>query len=196
MECPSFYFALGSLFMAGISRTGCYPLLHIVSSISLLVFVYSREKARNIDFGMKILKHNDSILLFGSLFLESLLISRSAGRLGTRVFKAIAACGLTFSITLFCFTLRYVADNKVEGKKIQRSGPYKYARHPLYSALILYWASCCTYLSCFISLAAFLWFVNNRIFPRIKEREREMISISSEYTEYRKAVWSGIPMYK
>ncbi|ADM10991.1 putative protein-S-isoprenylcysteine methyltransferase [Encephalitozoon intestinalis ATCC 50506] len=196
MECPSFYFALGSLFMLGISHSGSYLSLHIVSSISLLVFMYSREKARRINLETKILRHSDLVLLFGSLFLESLFVSRSTGYLGARVFKIMAACGLVLSIAFFHITLGYVGENKSERKKIQRNGPYRYVRHPLYSSLILHWISCCIYLSCFISLAIFLWFVSSWIIPRIKEYERELISASPEYTEYRKIVWSGIPMYK
>lgn len=196
MECPSFYFALGSLFMFGISHSSCCLALRIVSSTSLLVFVHSRERARNIDFGMKVVRHNDFVILFGCLLLESLFVPRSAGYFGGRVLKAVAACGLVFSITFFFIALRYMPDSKARGRRIQRSGPYIYVRHPLYSSLILYWASCTIYFSCFVSLAIFLWFVSSRTIPRIKEYEKEMVSASSEYMEYRKAVWSGIPMYK
>ncbi|AFN82463.1 putative protein-S-isoprenylcysteine methyltransferase [Encephalitozoon romaleae SJ-2008] len=196
MECPSFYFALGSLFMLGISHSSCYLALHIVSSTSLLIFLHSRERVRNIDFGMRIIRHDDFVILFGCLLLESLFVPKSAGYFGGRVLKAVAACGLVFSITFFFVTLRHMPDNKTGGRRIQRSGPYRFVRHPLYSSLILYWASCTIYLSCFVSLAIFLWFVSSRIIPRIKECEREMVSTSSEYMEYRKAVWSGIPMYR
>lgn len=196
MENPLFYFALGSLFMLGVSHSGGHLLLHVISSISLLVFVYCKEKPRDTDFGMGILRRNDCTVLLGSLFLENLFVTRSAGYLGMRVLKTISAGGLTFSITLFCITLRYLADNKSGAGQTPRSGPYRYARHPLYSSLLIYWASCCVYLSCFVSLAVFLWFVSNRVFPRIREREREIASVSQEYTEYRKTVWSGIPMFK
>ncbi|KAG5858971.1 hypothetical protein KMI_10g16710 [Encephalitozoon hellem] len=196
MECPSFYFALGSLFMLGISHSSSHLPLRIVSSTSLLVFVYSRERARGIGPSMKIVRHNDFAVLFGFLLFESLFVPKSTGHFVFRVFRAAAACGLIFSTVLFFITLRYMADSKAGGRRIQRDGPYRYIRHPLYSSLILYWGSCTVYLSCFVSLAIFLWFVSNRTIPRIKEHEREMASISSEYTEYKRMVWSGIPMYK
>lgn len=196
MENSLFYFTLGSLFTFGSFHPGNYPLLHVVSSISLLMFIYSKSSAKNTCLQIKIVRKNDLLVLLCGLVLESILVSTSMACLRTRLFKVVAALGLSVSVAAFCVILNYIAERGISEKNVPMDGPYRYIRHPIYASLILYWLSCCVYLSCFISMGIFLWFTRARIFPRIVEHEKEIVAASPEYSEYKRNVWSGILMYR
>lgn len=189
------YFVLGSMFTLGALCPGKWPLLRVISSISLLVFICSTSTQKDI-VGTKMINKNDLIMLISGLVLEHFLVSTSAEYLKMRFLKILAACGLSVSITLFYILLDYTSRNSTGENNVLMNGPYRYVRHPIYTSLIVYWFSCCIYLSCFVSTGVLLWFVNSKLCPRVKKHEKGVLNTSVDYSEYMRTVWSGIPMYK
>lgn len=189
-------FALGTAFVFGTLYSKHCLQLHIASSLVLLAFVYSRACKRHPGLRLSLASRNELLMLAGGLGLESIAVSTSAGYLRIRAFKLAAACGLSASITGFCLVLDHAVRNKQTEMHRLRTGPYRYARHPAYASLALHWMSCCMYLGCFLSLAAFLLFVGLQISPRISDDERRREGTSPEHAEYRRTVWSGIPMLR
>ncbi|KAM0672375.1 hypothetical protein OCOL_000593 [Ordospora colligata] len=127
--------------------------------------------------------------------IESILLAKPTRCMGGLALKRAAACGLSLSITMFCISIRYMSKSIEKGRFIPK-GIYAYARHPLYMSLMVFWASCCVYTSCLVSFALFVWFINFKIFTRIREEESENEKIYIDYARYRKSTWSGIPMYR
>ncbi|KAH9412232.1 hypothetical protein HK407_01g01250 [Ordospora pajunii] len=194
MEDSMLSFVLGSIFMLGVCRSA-HHIMHVLSSISLLGFVYCTASRRDASIQIKILGLKDISALIIGIAIESTLLAKSERYMGGGALKRVAACGLSLSITMFCISIGCLRKS-VENRRFFPKGLYAYARHPLYLSLMVFWASCCVYASCFVSFAFFVWFTNFKVFPRMRDEESENEKIYTDYARYRKSTWSGVPMYR
>lgn len=195
MNTPLCYFVLGSLFTLGTLHPIQSNLLKVISVTSLLVYIYTSTISKGNEGKIRIFKHTDIVIFVISLVIESAAQNIVPNAIKFKIITNIGSAIIIISTVFFYYTLKYLSFKRSNEKGFVRTGPYKIMRHPIYFSIVLYWIGCCIFLYSFVSLTIFCWFISNKMPKRVREEEKHMIGVSTDYLEYRRKVWSGVPFF-
>jgi protein-S-isoprenylcysteine O-methyltransferase Ste14 len=180
------YFVLGALFTLGISNDRKYPIMQVLSFISLFYYTHSKFGINSrIGLISNIIDIHGVCVTFIIMAIENHIVSKIIPFIRINFIMKLGALimifGYFFSISAICFLFTSRSTFVV-------NGPYKFMRMPYYAGLILFILGSSMYMGAFFTLGYVYYSYKSELKYIIEKEELMIIKEDEKYRKYMNSV--------